>query len=152
MTSLSRRNFLKLTGAAVGGGLVAATTLIYLNDESGQLSVEHIPIPLVNLPPVFEGFRIAQMSDFHLYPYTPPELIRQAVEITNGLKPDLTVLTGDFVWRNLGAVFDLPGNTALSKGVDRLPGAPVMATDLRAAAALARAGLVAASDTRLEGL
>jgi len=107
MTSLSRRNFLKFTGAALGGGLVAATTFLYLGDESRQLSLERITIPVVNLPPAFEGFKIAQMSDFHLYPYTTPELIRQAVEITNGLKPDLTVLTGDFVWRNLGAVFDL---------------------------------------------
>ena len=107
MTSLSRRNFLKFTGIALGGTLAATTTYLYINDDSDLLSLEHVTIPIVNLPPSFAGFTIAQMTDFHLYPYTTPELIKQAVEITNQLKPDLTVLTGDFVWRNLGAVFEL---------------------------------------------
>jgi UDP-N-acetylglucosamine 1-carboxyvinyltransferase len=39
------------------------------------------------------------------------------------------------------------GNTAIVRGVQRLTGAPVMATDLRASASLALAGLVADSET-----
>ena len=49
----------------------------------------------------------------------------------------------------LGADIELKGNVAVVKGVDRLSGAPVMATDLRASAALALAALVADGETRI---
>jgi UDP-N-acetylglucosamine 1-carboxyvinyltransferase len=47
----------------------------------------------------------------------------------------------------MGADIDLQGNTALVRGVDKLTGAPVMATDVRASASLAVAGLVAEGET-----
>ena len=49
----------------------------------------------------------------------------------------------------LGARIELKGNVAVVKGVDRLSGAPVMATDLRASAALALGALVADGETRI---
>jgi UDP-N-acetylglucosamine 1-carboxyvinyltransferase len=49
----------------------------------------------------------------------------------------------------LGAKIELKGNVAVVKGVERLQGAPVMATDLRASAALALAALVAEGETRI---
>src|ERR1051325_4928846 len=45
--------------------------------------------------------------------------------------------------KRMGANVDLEGPTAVIKGVDRLHGAPVMASDLRASAALVLAGLKA---------
>ncbi len=50
----------------------------------------------------------------------------------------------------LGAAIDVQGNTAIVKGVDKLVGAPVMATDLRASASLVIAGLVAQGETLIE--
>ena len=47
----------------------------------------------------------------------------------------------------MGADIRLEGNTALIRGVAKLTGAPVMATDLRASASLVLAGLVAEGDT-----
>lgn len=47
----------------------------------------------------------------------------------------------------MGANITLEGNTAIVKGVERLRGAPVMATDLRASASLVIAGLVAEGST-----
>ncbi|HEX20028.1 MAG TPA: UDP-N-acetylglucosamine 1-carboxyvinyltransferase, partial [Acidiferrobacteraceae bacterium] len=47
----------------------------------------------------------------------------------------------------MGADIEMKGNTAIVRGVNHLVGAPVMATDLRASASLALAGLVAQSDT-----
>jgi UDP-N-acetylglucosamine 1-carboxyvinyltransferase len=47
----------------------------------------------------------------------------------------------------LGASVQLEGNTAIIKGVERMTGAPVMATDLRASASLILAGLVAQGET-----
>jgi UDP-N-acetylglucosamine 1-carboxyvinyltransferase len=50
----------------------------------------------------------------------------------------------------LGADIDIRGNTALSRGVESLRGAPVMATDLRASASLVLAGLVCAGETLID--
>ncbi len=49
----------------------------------------------------------------------------------------------------MGARIELKGNVAVVKGVEGLSGAPVMATDLRASAALALAALVADGETRI---
>ncbi|WP_417598343.1 UDP-N-acetylglucosamine 1-carboxyvinyltransferase [Oceanospirillum sp.] len=50
----------------------------------------------------------------------------------------------------MGAKIDVQGNTAIINGVERLKGAPVMATDLRASASLVIAGLVADGDTLVD--
>mgnify|MGYP001814149197 FL=1 len=47
--------------------------------------------------------------------------------------------------QRMGAQIELQGNTAIIKGTEKLQGAPVMATDLRASASLALAGVVAAA-------
>jgi UDP-N-acetylglucosamine 1-carboxyvinyltransferase len=52
--------------------------------------------------------------------------------------------------RRLGAAIEIEGNTALVHGVERLVGATVMATDLRASASLVIAGLVAEGETMVE--
>ncbi len=51
--------------------------------------------------------------------------------------------------QRLGANIELKGNVAVVKGVEKLSGAPVMATDLRASAALALGALVAEGETRI---
>lgn len=50
----------------------------------------------------------------------------------------------------MGAKITLEGNTAMIRGVERLKGAPVMATDLRASASLVIAGLVADGATLVD--
>ncbi len=50
----------------------------------------------------------------------------------------------------MGANLRTEGNTTISEGVEKLTGAPVMATDLRASASLVLAGLVAQGETRVE--
>ena len=52
--------------------------------------------------------------------------------------------------RRLGADISIEGNTAVVRGVERLQGASVMATDLRASAGLVIAGLVAEGETVVE--
>jgi UDP-N-acetylglucosamine 1-carboxyvinyltransferase len=52
--------------------------------------------------------------------------------------------------RRLGANIDVEGNTAVVTGVDRLDGATVMATDLRASASLVIAGLTARGVTTID--
>lgn len=52
--------------------------------------------------------------------------------------------------RRLGANITVEGNTATVKGVKKLIGAPVMATDLRASASLVIAGLIAEGKTIID--
>ena len=52
--------------------------------------------------------------------------------------------------RRMGANIELDGNTAVIRGVEKLHGAPVMATDLRASACLVLAGLIAEGETIID--
>jgi UDP-N-acetylglucosamine 1-carboxyvinyltransferase len=52
--------------------------------------------------------------------------------------------------QRMGADIRLEGNVAICTGVERLTGAPVMATDLRASASLVLAGLVADGETLVD--
>jgi UDP-N-acetylglucosamine 1-carboxyvinyltransferase len=52
----------------------------------------------------------------------------------------------------MGADIRLKGNNAIIRGVQMLSGAPVLATDLRASAALVLAGLAAEGKTTIKGL
>lgn len=52
--------------------------------------------------------------------------------------------------RRLGANIDIDGHTAVVRGVPKLSGATVMATDLRASASLVIAGLAASGETIVE--
>ena len=94
--SPSRRMFLERTANVVTTApfFAGAYGLLY-----GRLNLETTTqkIPLPRLPQAFEGFRIAQLSDIHIGPFMPEEQIRKYAEMTNALKPDLIVLTGDFV-------------------------------------------------------
>ncbi|MBU0656250.1 MAG: metallophosphoesterase [Gammaproteobacteria bacterium] len=76
-------------------------------NEIRWLVEEFVEIPVKNLPPALEGFTIVQLTDMHLRPYTQIEHIERAVEKTNALKPDLVVLTGDYVWHDEEDILDL---------------------------------------------
>jgi predicted MPP superfamily phosphohydrolase len=104
---LNRNEFLKFAGVAVGGGLLAATSYLAINDESQDPVVDRVQIRLKKLHPALEGFSILQITDLHLYPMTQPALIEKAVAMANSLNPDLVVLTGDYVWQILEAIDEL---------------------------------------------
>lgn len=105
--SLTRREFLKVSGAAIAAGLTTAVVYLGVNDERGDLVVKRVSIPIEGLHPALEGFTIVQLTDIHIYPITPIEVAEEAVAIANSLKPDLAVLTGDYVWREGEAIFEL---------------------------------------------
>ncbi|VAW73127.1 UDP-N-acetylglucosamine 1-carboxyvinyltransferase [hydrothermal vent metagenome] len=52
--------------------------------------------------------------------------------------------------QRMGANIELQGNTAIVRGIEKLQGAPVMATDLRASACLVIAGLAAEGETLID--
>jgi predicted MPP superfamily phosphohydrolase len=69
----------------------------YALNEANTLIVENIKIRLKRLPKNLEGFRLVHLSDIHHSPFTDIEHITRAVAISNQLKPDMFVLTGDYV-------------------------------------------------------
>ena len=95
MSLLTRRTFLWSAGAATAGALVLGDEIFIREPRHPQLV--RIEIPLPRLPGVFDGFTIAQLSDFHYDDTFTTVPIRAAVAIVNRLQPDLVVLSGDFV-------------------------------------------------------
>ena len=66
-------------------------------EEASSLSLEHVKIALKRLPSSLDGFRIVHLSDIHHSRFTGLEHISRAVSTANDIKPDLVVLTGDYV-------------------------------------------------------
>jgi uncharacterized protein len=66
-------------------------------DEANSLSLERVDIYLNRLPRALDGLKIIHLSDTHHSPFTSLEHIRRAIKIANRLKPDMFVLTGDYV-------------------------------------------------------
>jgi uncharacterized protein len=94
--SHARRHFLEQTAVLVSATpFVAAGYGLLYGRQNVEVVRQHIR--LARLPKVFEGFRIAQLSDVHIGPFTTADYIRHCVMITNGLKPDLVELTGDYI-------------------------------------------------------
>jgi predicted MPP superfamily phosphohydrolase len=94
--SLGRRRFLGQTAVAVSATpfIAAAYGLLY---ERLDVQTTRQRIKLARLPRAFDGFRIVQLSDLHIGPFMSAREIRKCAAIANQLKPDLMVLTGDFV-------------------------------------------------------
>ncbi|MBI1195306.1 MAG: UDP-N-acetylglucosamine 1-carboxyvinyltransferase [Gammaproteobacteria bacterium] len=92
------------------------------------------------------------------YPAFPTDMQAQFAvlnAISNGVgKITETVFENRFMHvpelQRMGSNLSLEGNTVIVRGVDRLHGAPVMATDLRASACLVLAGLVAKGQTLVD--
>ncbi len=65
--------------------------------DSKQFEIVPISIAVPNLDPVFQGYRIAQISDIHLGQWITIERLKGVIDLVNQQKPDLVAITGDFV-------------------------------------------------------
>src|SRR5229473_75433 len=94
--SPGRRHFLEQTAVLISATpfIAAGYGLLY---ERQNVEIVRQRIRLARLPKAFEGFRIAQLSDIHISPFTTADYIHRCVSITNELKPDLIALTGDYI-------------------------------------------------------
>ena len=82
------------TGTLLGALAVVGDGTIFAANQPQLVSIE---VPLPRLPEAWDGFRIAQLADFHYDDYFSVIPLRKAVDMVNRIQPDLVVLTGDFV-------------------------------------------------------
>ncbi len=85
---LTRRRFL---GATLLAGLGAVGYARWV--EPRWLDCDEVHVPLGRAKPL----RILHLSDFHVSDATSLNLVDRAISLGLGLKPDLAVLTGDFI-------------------------------------------------------
>ncbi len=96
---MSRRAFLRasgisllgFSGAGLGGAFYSARV------EPEWLNVTRVSFPIPDLPPAFDGYTIAQISDIHLGDWMTRDRLRRVIDAVLSLEPDLAVVTGDFV-------------------------------------------------------
>jgi predicted MPP superfamily phosphohydrolase len=67
--------------------------------EPTWLELNQSAIPIRDLPPAYDGFRIVQLSDFHCSRQVSPSYLGEAVALAQAQQADLVVLTGDFIHR-----------------------------------------------------
>src|SRR5215471_11313595 len=80
---------------------LALSVLAKFAIESPKQTIDttEIPIEIAGLPLEFDGLRIAQLSDIHFGSFLAEEGMERLVNLTNSLRPDLILLTGDYVNR-----------------------------------------------------
>lgn len=93
---LSRRSFLKST-VVTGVGLSAAAASYGYFLERYRVLLTKVTMPVVGLPPAFEGFRIGFLTDLHVSSSVPPVIVSTAVELLMAGRPDLVALGGDYI-------------------------------------------------------
>ncbi len=94
--SPARRRFLEQTAIALSATPFVALAYGFVYERL-DVEITRRRIRLARLPKAFEGFRIVQLSDFHISPFMSADQIRRCVTMANQLKADLVVMTGDFL-------------------------------------------------------
>ena len=76
--------------------LFSAAIALYGNRIEKNSDVENFyDVPIKNLPPELDGFRLAQISDIHLGAYYSLERLEALLQRIADSKPDLLAITGD---------------------------------------------------------
>ncbi len=152
-----------LVAAAITGGRVKVEgarpdhldAVLNKLEEAGatvQRGPDWVDLDMTGRRPTAVGLRTAP------YPAFPTDMQAQFCALNSVANGTGTIVETIFENRfmhaqelqRMGADLSVEGNTATIRGVERLAGAPVMATDLRASASLVLAGLVAEGVTVVE--
>lgn len=63
-----------------------------------RLELKHVTFTSPDLPPYFDGYRLVQITDFHLGSFPPGnDFVQKVVDATNNEEPDMILFTGDLV-------------------------------------------------------
>lgn len=143
--SVARRQFL-VRGALGAAAIPTAGVGGYASLVAPQrLELRRYDLPIRDLPPEFDGLRLAHVSDTHYGPFVSLPFLEGVVEKVNALDADLVLLTGDYVHRTpraipegialLGRFRSRHGSLAVLGNHDHWEGAPAVRE------ALGRAGV-----------
>jgi predicted MPP superfamily phosphohydrolase len=102
---MSRRRFIYLAAYSA----VPATAVVmgvHGTATRDDLRLRELTVPVANLPPEFEGFTIAHVSDLHSGIFCGPRRLKKIANATNDLKADLIVITGDVINSDLAEFED----------------------------------------------
>src|SRR5207253_1722537 len=94
---ISRRRLMVGSGRAVAGaGLALGSWGLFA--EPRWFEVTRRQIAIKGLPAELDRLRIVQLSDIHYGAWMSLWWVRQVIDATNSLTPDLVLLTGDYVY------------------------------------------------------
>lgn len=86
-----------------------------------RLELKHITFTSPDLPPYFDGYRLVQITDFHLGSFPPGnDFVQKVVDATNNEEPDMILFTGDLVNNQASEVepyLDMLGQLHASDGI-----------------------------------
>jgi UDP-N-acetylglucosamine 1-carboxyvinyltransferase len=126
--------FDKLREAGIGFTRNCRTVAVGMEDPPGEVEITTLPYP--GFPTDLQAQMMALMTTG-----------RGASVFTDTVYPDRVQHVAEF--KRMGARIHRVNNTCVVIGTERLQGAPVMASDLRAGAALVIAGLCAEGETHV---
>ncbi len=92
--------------------LLAFCVLVYAKSiEPNWIEINSLQLTLPHLASEFNGYRIVQISDIHRDRWMNSQRLQHIVSLVNQQKPDLVVITGDLITRNLPELIPSLGNT-----------------------------------------
>ena len=77
--------------------LAGLATLLGFANARRTAPVVRVDVPIRGLPPAWQGFTLAQISDIHVGPTIRRPYLRRIVERVNALGADVVAITGDLV-------------------------------------------------------
>ncbi|MDB5319416.1 MAG: putative metallophosphoesterase [Phycisphaerales bacterium] len=94
---LSRRRLMLGGGRAVAAAGMGVGAWSFFG-EARWFEITRRQIAIKGLSPGLNGLRIVQLSDIHHGPWMSLAWVRQIIEATNALAPDIIALTGDYIY------------------------------------------------------
>jgi uncharacterized protein len=91
-----RRGFIRVAGAGLVAAPFAAMAFGILVQRK-DLHLREADVPIPGLPKDLHGLRIVQLSDIHLSPFLTEEELARAVDMANGVRANLALVTGDLI-------------------------------------------------------
>ncbi len=95
--AMNRRVFLARASAVAAGAASVGLVGVGMDNALGPPHLLRLPVRLGRLDPLFNGFRIAVVSDIHLGPLAGRTHTERIVRMINEAEPDLVAIVGDLV-------------------------------------------------------